>query len=211
MEIVKIEQVTDFDHLNLFLMKYIDRTGKEKSWIFASRSKSPDITQYLKATNSDQPKNMGNNLPGKRAVSLPDAVVVVPFHVEMEKLIMIREFRVPLGQYQHGFPAGLMDKGESIEQTAARELKEETGLDLIRVIRKSPPIYSSSGMTDESVALVYAHCSGTPSVEWNEDSEDITVLMLSQQEAADLINTPDLKFDVKSWIVLSKFAETGSL
>ncbi len=196
MEILDIKQVTNFDHLNLFLMKYIDRADKLKSWIFASRSGSPDII---------------NHLQGIKPLSLPDAVVVVPFHVEMQKLVMIREFRLPLGGYQYGFPAGLMDKRETVEQTAVRELKEETGLDIIKIIRKSPPIYSSAGMTDESMAFVYAQCCGTPSVEWNEDSEDITVLMLSQQEAAALLKTPDLKFDVKAWIVLSIFAETGAL
>lgn len=193
MNISEVKKVTEFNHLNLFSIKYQDRLGNPKSWIFASRSEIPDV--MLKTDLS----------------SKPHAVVIVPFHIEYQKLVLIREFRVPLGGYQHGFPAGLMDKGEEIEQTAARELKEETGLNIVNIIRKSPTIYSSSGMTDESVSLVYVTCTGASSLEWNEDSEDISVLMVSAEEAQKLIATPDIKFDVKSWIVLSTFAQTGKI
>ncbi|SLM31619.1 putative nucleotide diphosphate hydrolase (MutT family hydrolase) [Desulfamplus magnetovallimortis] len=202
MTIIDKKKVTDFNHLNLFKVKYLDRKGTDKSWIYASRS-GKDLIESESGKDSIQSEN--------RDRSLPDAVVVVPFHVNKEKLVLIREFRVPLGDYQYGFPAGLMDKGETIEDTASRELREETGLDLLRVVRISPPIYSSSGMTDESVSLVFSFCMGTPSVKWNEDSEDIEVIMVSQKEAQKLVNAPDLKFDVKSWIVLSNFAQTGLL
>lgn len=192
MKIKNIRKMTDHTHLNLFEKKYEDKTGAEKSWIFASRSPQPDAT----ANTNHQ---------------IPDAVVVVPFHREKQKLVIIKEFRVPLGTWLYGFPAGLMDPGEKIEDTASRELHEETGLELIKVFKKSPPIYSSSGMTDESVSMVFAQCRGEASCRWNEASEDITVIFLSQDDASRLLKTPELKFDVKTWIVLSTFAETGRI
>ncbi|MBF0467979.1 MAG: NUDIX hydrolase [Desulfamplus sp.] len=218
MNIIETKKMTDFNHLNLFSIKYQDRIGNPKSWIFASRSEIPDVMNAdkklneieLNETNIDKTKNTANQAPHAMNQK-PHAVVLVPFHQEYQKLVIIKEFRVPLGDYQYGFPAGLMDKGEQIEETAARELREETGLDITSVIRTSPVIYSSSGMTDESIALVYVNCTGTPSVKWNEDSEDITVLMVSSKDAQELVSTPGIKFDVKSWIVLSTFARTGKI
>ncbi len=189
MKILNMKKETDFNHLNLFSMAYTDTEGSAKSWIFASRSREPSVAE------------------GKPHA--PDAVVVVPFHIETEKLVVIREFRVPLGGYQYGFPAGLVDAGETVEAAAKRELKEETGLDLVTVTRKSPPVYSSSGMTDESVSMVYGQVRGEASTRLNEASEDIEVILLSRDQALELLEKGDTKFDVKSWILLSTFARNG--
>jgi ADP-ribose pyrophosphatase len=189
MEICKIKKITDCKHLNLFSIQYRDRVETKKNWVFASRSDHPD--------------------PFNQSPVLSDAVVVVPFHAKEEKLVIIREFRVALGGFQYGFPAGLVDKGETIVQAGKRELFEETGLKVTQILKSSPSIYSSSGMTDESISLLFVECDGRPSNKLNEPSEDIEVMMLSREAAADLISKPDLRFDVKSWIVLSIFANYG--
>ncbi|MFP4039605.1 MAG: NUDIX hydrolase [Desulfosudaceae bacterium] len=190
MRILDIRRETDFTHINLFSARYLDKSEKERGWIFASRKPDPAALKH---------KNT------------PDAVVVVPYHVEEDKLVMIREFRVPLGRVQYGFPAGLVDNEETIEATATRELHEETGLTIVRLNQLSPIIYSSSGLTDESLALVYVDCAGSPTSRHTNDSEDIEVVMLSQSQARRLKAHPDTCFDVKSWLVMNTFAETGRI
>ncbi|MDZ7665372.1 MAG: NUDIX hydrolase [Desulfotignum sp.] len=189
MQIHDIRKLTDMRHLNLFTIQYQDKTGKDKTWTYASRSGPADVW---------------DTIPDR-----PDAVVVVPYHVKDRKLVIIREFRVVLGGYQYGFPAGLLDPGETVVQAGKRELFEETGLRLTRVKAQSPPVYSSSGMTDESVSLVYAECEGIPSSAHTEDSEDIQTLLVSRKEAGRLLESPDIRFDVKTWIVLRQFADHG--
>ncbi len=191
MKIQNVEKITDCRHLNLYEISYINKNDIEKSWHIASRS--------------DKPKC----LTGK--FDMPDAVVIVPFHKKKDKLVIIKEYRVPLGDYQYGFPAGLVDEGETIEQTCLRELKEETGLNVTRIHKISPPVYSSSGMTDESVSMVYVECDGTPSNKGNEDSEDITTIFISPPEASELCNDSKIKLDVKTWLVLNSFAESGRI
>jgi ADP-ribose pyrophosphatase len=191
MKIESFHKITNESHLNIFEITYRDRSGSKRTWRLASRNDPP------------------------RAVSgtfdRPDAVVIVPYHEDSGMLVIIEEFRVPLAGCQYGFPAGLVDNGESVISAAKRELYEETGLAMTRVHRVSPPIYSSSGMTDESVCMVYADCTGTPSNKANTASEDIRTLLLDPKDAAVLAADHTAKFDVKTWLVLAGFAETGQV
>ena len=124
-------------------------------------------------------------------------------------MVITREYRVPLNDFEYGFPAGLVDEGETVEQATRRELKEETGLTVSRIIRSSPPIYSSAGMTDESVTMVYVECEGQPSKGANTESEMIETLFIAPDKALRLLNDRTLKFDAKAWLVISQFAENN--
>ena len=191
---VKIEtvtKVTDYKYLNMYELMYEDTGGRHRIWSFASRN--------------DPPKCVNETFDS------PDAVVIVPIHIEQEKLVIIREFRVPLGGYQYGFPAGLVDDGETIEGSVERELNEETGLTAERIIKISPPIYSSSGMTDESISMVYVECSGKASKDGNTRSEDIETLFVSPDDARAICEDPRIKCDVKTWLVLSAYWQTGKV
>ncbi len=191
MKINEIKKITDFKHVNMFMVNYTDKLGNQKKWQVATRAVEP------KCVSGD--------------FEIPDAVVIVPYHTEKEKLVVIKEFRVPLGDYQIGFPAGLVDQGESNEEASFRELKEETGLQLTKVLKTSPPAFTTSGLSDESVSMIYVECKGEPSNEHNEASEDINVILVSQDKAKVMLTDHTLKFDVKTWLVLSTFAEYGRI
>ena len=117
----------------MFEVAYIDKNGRNRTWQIASRAKEPKcVTGEFK---------------------IPDAVVIVPFHTAEKKIVITREYRVPLADYEYGFPAGLIDAGENIEQAACRELKEETGLTAAKWERILDSHISNS-ITDE-VGVVY--------------------------------------------------------
>ncbi len=81
--------------------------------------------------------------------------VVVPG----DELVLIRQFRPPAGKLVLEFPAGLIDPGETPEQTAIRELYEETGY-RGRVTRVNRPGYSSPGLTGEAITMVFMEIDG---------------------------------------------------
>jgi ADP-ribose pyrophosphatase len=191
MKIIDSKKLTNLKWLNLFHVSYVDKNDDHKIWQVASRAKNP------KCVTKD--------------FAQPDAVVMVPFHKSKKKMVITKEYRVPLADYEYGFPAGLIDEGETVQEAARRELTEETGLTLIRFLKIGPCIYSSAGMTDESVSMVYIECDGDPSNDRNEGSEDIQVIFVSREEASQLCNDSSLKFDAKAWIVLINFAEFGRI
>ena len=188
--IKKFKKLTDEKWLNLFDVRYIAQNGDEKSWKIATRQNEPKCIY----NSYDQ----------------PDAVIIVPYHKKEDKMVITREYRVPLNDYEYGFPAGLVDEGETIEQAVKRELREETGLAVSKIIKRSPPIYSSAGMTDESVSMVYVECEGQPSAGASTESEMIETLLVSPKEALRLLGDRRLKFDAKAWLVISQFAENIS-
>ena len=191
MKIKSAHKLTDLKWLNMFRIAYVDKDGRIKSWQIASRS--------------DKPKCITDKF------TKPDAVVIVPFHTKENKVVITREYRIPLADFEYGFPAGLIDRGETVEQAARRELKEETGLNLTRIVSISPPIFSSAGMTDESVSMVYVECDGKSSTTRTSDSELIEVEFVSRSRISQLCSDATLKFDAKAWLVLTRFAETGRL
>lgn len=135
------------------------------------------------------------------------AVMIVPYHVKKEKYVMIQEFRIPINDYEMGFPAGLIDGDESIENAIKREMKEETGLDVIKIKKISPFTYSSSGMTDEAVAIAFVDVDGEISDKFLEPSEDIIPMIVSRAEIKRLLSIEDLKWGSKAWIICENISK----
>lgn len=75
------------------------------------------------------------------------------------EVLLIRQFRPPVGKLVLEFPAGLIDPGETPEETAVRELYEETGY-AGKIISVTRPAYSSPGLTGEPISCVMMEIDG---------------------------------------------------
>ncbi|MFT3784141.1 MAG: NUDIX hydrolase [Nibricoccus sp.] len=141
--------------VNLFVTQLHSR-GAQQPWVFASRKAKPSAI-----------------------VSQPDAVVVVAVGENDGEpyVVLTREFRAPLGSFELSVPSGLVDAGESVVDAATREFYEETGLALTQIVHVSPPLASSAGLTDETVALVYGRAKGSVSKQHQTEHEDIEVFL----------------------------------
>ena len=182
-KVTKINVLAETKYLKLYNAEYINKNGEIRNWAIASRK---DLNTVKNKFFNGAEDNI-------------DAVIIVATHVDENKLVVIRQFRVPLNDYVFELPAGLVDSGEDFETTVKRELKEETGLDLVQIDyeKSKTKTYISTGMTDECVALIYCTCKGEISQKYLEADEDIETMLLSKEEAMELINS-DKKIDIKA-------------
>jgi ADP-ribose pyrophosphatase len=107
---------------------------------------------------------------------------------KQEKILLNCEFRMAVNQWVYNFPAGLIDEGESAQVAAARELKEETGLDLESVSEVWKESYSAVGFSNEKVVVLIGTAAGTmkPS---DSEFEEIKAGWFTKEEVRALLNT----------------------
>lgn len=91
----------------------------------------------------------------------PDAVVIMATDESGERIVLSKEFRMAAGSWVYNFPAGLIDPGETPEQSAKRELREETGLELYEINDELGLSYSAVGFSNEMNVCVIGKARGT--------------------------------------------------
>lgn len=159
----KIEKKAGSKFLSFYEMEAVHRDGSSSPYYMASR-------------NDD-----GSSLTAVTHTVRPNGVTI--YSLLEDKVVLVRQYRYPLGGYVYEFPAGLVEPGEDIAAAAVREMYEETGLVFAPIASPfSRPYFSSVGMTDESCCLVFGRCQGTPTSIHQENTEDIQVVLADRAE-----------------------------
>ena len=130
MEFKSIRKLDEGNFITRYNLKYSTVDGQDK--IYEMISRNPDMK------TSEDIKNLG-----------VDAVVLIIEDETHEKILIDREFRLAANSWVYNFPAGMIDPGETPDESARRELKEETGLDLISIDDRIGPSYSAIGFSNE--------------------------------------------------------------
>lgn len=101
------------------------KKDSENIWEVTRSESGPDLGLFK--TRYDWAKNP-RNAKTIRAVVLESRDWVNVVALTPAKMILtVRQFRFGVGRYTLEIPAGIMDAGETPQQAAMRELKEETG------------------------------------------------------------------------------------
>lgn len=89
-----------------------------------------------------------------------DAVVLIMEDETGEKILLNKEFRMATGRFVYNFPAGLIDPGETPDESARRELREETGLEILGIYDIIGESYSSVGFSNEKNICIVGRAGG---------------------------------------------------
>lgn len=93
------------------------------------------------------------NQATREVVKHPGAVSVLAVHDG--RLLLVDQFRQPMGRCELEIPAGKLEKGEDPMEAAKRELQEETGYTCGK-IEPLHSFYTSPGFADEIIHLYIA-------------------------------------------------------
>lgn len=188
-----VRRLTNSKFLNLYEMDAIATDGSDFNYYFASR-------------------RFDENIRIKTHLMDPEGVAVYAVDESGEKLLVINQYRYPIDRYIYELPAGLIESGESVDEAAAREIKEETGLlfspytggeDVLR-----RPYVFAQGISDEVGVFSFGTVSGQISKDSQEASERIDAFWIDRQEAKRILREEVLS--MRAQVMLVNFVRSSA-
>ena len=178
MRAVGIKLVHKGEWISLYEITYKDDCGNTKVYEMVSK--------YGTLRN---PTELSLDNLGNTAI----AVVMAVFNKDMSRILLSKEFRMGVNQYVYNFPAGLREPGESIQESASRELMEETGLHVIDVLRHLKSTFTCAPVTDDVTDFIVLRADGE--IRDSQDiNEEIHPAWYSKEEVIKLINSNETMF-----------------
>lgn len=153
-------------YLNYYTLEYENRIGKQKKYEMVSK----------------QPIQTPEDLSGKtNGVAM---IVLVK-----DKLLLLKEFRMAVNDFIYNLPAGTIEDKETVEECSKRELFEETGLIVKKIIKVLPGSYGAVDITNARAAVVFLEAEGELSNANVTEDEEIIPILVTRKEAEQLMET----------------------
>ncbi len=163
MKFLGMKKVRDGKYLKGYDLTYLNKAGVKKTYEMVSLSDLKNETELGKAVN------------GISIVAFKD-----------EKMLLLKEFRMGVNRSIYNLCAGMLEQDETIEECIARELYEETGLKLERIIKILPPSFAAVSISDAKNQLAFVEVSGELS-DHTSPNEEIEPHFYTKAEMAALL------------------------
>lgn len=133
----------------------------------------------------DRIREPGGKEVEREVVRHSGAAVLLPLTGD-RRLVLVRQYRYAVDQHLWEVPAGTISPGELPEETARRELVEETGFYPHR-LEKLVEFFPSPGFSDENMHLFLA-TELEPRTACPDEDETIEVKLFSSEEVMTLLS-----------------------
>ena len=138
----------------------------------------------------DKAKLLDGRITNREVVEHPGGVAVFAMDQE-DKVIMVRQFRYPMGEVVLELPAGKLEPGEDPRDSGLRELEEETGLQPQTFLSMGYS-YSSPGILAEKIHLYFAKDLVQGPVH-PDDGEFLEVVRIPYDQLMDMVAQGEIK------------------
>ena len=166
MKLLRMKKVKDGKYLKNYELVYENKAGKEKVFEIVSRSEIASVDDLGKKTQG---------------------VSIIAFY--QGKMLLLKEFRMGVNKTIVNFCAGSVEEGEVMEDCLKRELKEETGLNVKRIIKILPPSYAAVSLSDMKNTIAFIEAEGELNSDNAGDNEEIRAAFYSKEECRKLLET----------------------
>ena len=167
MELLKMEKVKDGRYLKNYELTYRNKAGKEKKYEIVSRN---DIA--------------GPHMTGEKV----SGVSIVAYYED--KILLLREFRMGVNRLIYNLCAGMIEEGESLEECIQRELYEETGLSVKKILNILPPSFAAVAFSDVKTQIAFVDVEGSFE-DHTSENEQINAGFYTKEEVHDLLETEE--------------------
>ncbi len=165
MKFLGMEKVRDGRYLKNYELAYENKAGRIKKYEIVSRKE-------LKG-----PQDLGNQVSGVSIVAFCE-----------DRMLLLREFRLSINRRIYNLCAGMLEENETIVECIKRELYEETGLCVNRLLALLPPSFSAVGFSDTRTYIAFVEASGDLS-DHTSENEEISARFYSRSEVRALLKT----------------------
>jgi len=131
----------------------------------------------------------------------PGASAALAF-LDKKNIVLVKQYRHPIGQITYEIPAGKMDKGETPLECVKREIEEETGF-IPKRIEKLISFNPSTAFSNEILHIFAAF--GLKKGEQNPDEDEfVSAEIIGFKKALEMVKTGEIT-DAKTVIALLYF------
>lgn len=123
-------------------------------------------------------------------VELPTSVCALPV-TENNEVVLVRQYRHPIGKAILEIPGGFVDEGEDMEKAMARELLEETGY-AFNEFEYLGKIAANPGVLNNYTCLYLARGGKKVTVQKLDHNEDIEIVTVSLDELKRMVRDNEI-------------------
>ena len=167
MKLLYMEKVKDGRYLKNYELTYLNKAGREKKYEIVSRSDIPG------------PEALGQKVSG---------VSIVAYYED--KMLLLKEFRMGVNRDIYNLCAGMLEAGESLEECIQRELYEETGLSLKKILTILPPSFAAVAFSDVKTQIAFVEAEGNFE-DHTSENEQISAKFYTKEEVKELLETEE--------------------